>query len=533
MKPLLPALARTTTPEAAYAHRFLITITVTLATVLLTLDMTVVAVAIPSMMGNLGATLDEIAWVSTGYILASVIMLPISSWMADWFGRRNYYALSILVFTLASLMCGLSSSLEQLVFWRLVQGLAGGGLLSTAQVTLMDVFPPAEVGVGLAIWGTGLMLGPSIGPPFGGWLTETLSWPWVFYVNLPVGTLVLVMTLMFVPDSRFARKPEKIDFLGLVLLVVGVGCLQALLERGERLDWLDSREILAYCFICPISLVVLMWHELRCPHPILHVRVFGNQQFRVSVLLLGMTGFSTITYGFAFPVLMQTVYGYSAVQAGWAIMPCVGASIVGFFVAGKLTSRPGLDLRWPIALGSLVTGIGYWEHTYFTSSSSASDVVLAQLMIGLGQPLSMLPTIALGSATLRKEQVAGANALINFGRQLGGSLGVALFATLLAHFHGLGRGELIRHATAFADAAQVHLTLFRQLVVSHGTPATTAPRQALKLLDMEVGHQAHIIAFNQSMAVFALCVIASAFLVLLLTVGRPAQGADAGAASGH
>jgi DHA2 family multidrug resistance protein len=533
MNPILPALARTTTPETAYARRFLITITVTLATVLLTLDMTIVAVAVPAMMGNLGATLDEIAWVSTGYILASVIMLPISSWMADWFGRRNYYALSILVFTLASLMCGLSSSLEQLVFWRLVQGLAGGGMVSTAQVTLLEVFPPSEVGIGMSIWGVGLMLGPAFGPPLGGWLTEALSWPWIFYVNLPVGVLVFLLVLMFVPDSRFARKPDKVDFFGLVLLAVGVGCLQALLERGEHLDWLSSREVIAYCMICPLALGLLVWHELRCKHPVLNVRVLANRQFAVSLVLLTMTGFSTVTYGFAFPVLMQAVFGYSAVQAGWAIMPYMAGNLVGFVLTGRLTSRAGLDLRWIIALGALLTGLGYWQHSYLTSSSGAHDVILAQLMTGIGQPLCMLPVIALSSATLRQEQVAGANAIINFGRQLGGSLGIALYATLLTHFQGVSRAELIRHVTIFSDTAQAHLALFRQLVISQGTPITEASRKALLLLDMEVRHQARVIAFNQSMVVFAICILAPILAVPLLSVGRIKSEIRTDGALGH
>ena len=526
MRPLLPSLARTSAEKDAYARRYLIALTVTLATILLTLDVTIVSVAVPAMMGNLGATLDEVAWVTTGFVLASVIVLPISSWLSDWFGRRNYFALSILVFTAASLMCGLASSLEGLVFWRVIQGLAGGGLVSTAQVALLETFPPAEVGAGMSIWGIGLMLGPAIGPPFGGWLTETFSWPWIFYVNLPLGALALLLALIYVPDSRFARKPEKVDFLGLILLAVGVGCLQAFLERGERLDWFASREIVAYALICPMSLGLLVWHELRCAHPVVDVRVFANRQFAVSMVIMLIVGLCGTTYIFAFPVLMQGIHGYSAAQAGLAILPFTLGNLAGFIVTGKLISRPGLDLRWFIALGILLAGVGYWQHSHLTSASSAADVLLAQLILGIGPPIGLLSMTALSTATLPQRQVAGGNGLINFARQLGGSLGIALFATLVAHFHAVSRGELVRHVNAFAAGAREQLALLKGLAIAHGTPVAAASRKALLLLNMEVNHQAQIIAFNQSMAFLAVCVAATALAVPLLATGRATGAAS-------
>lgn len=520
MKPLLPALARTTDPRAAYAKRYVIAIIVTMATVLLTLDVTIVSVAVPSMMGNLGATLDEIAWVTTGYILASVIVLPISGWLGDWFGRRNYFCLSILLFTFASVMSGLSSTLGELVFWRLIQGLAGGGLISTAQVVLIEIFPPLELGVGMSIWGTGMIIGPAIGPPLGGWLTEVLSWPWIFYVNLPVGALTLLLALMYVPDSRFAKKPEKVDVIGLVLLIVGVGCLQALLERGERLDWLASREVIAYCVVCPVALVLLVIHELRCPHPVVNVRLFANRQFSASLLLMIMVGIAGTTYIFAFPVMLQTIHGYSAVKAGLAILPFMLGNIFGFIITGKLLSRPKIDLRWLLVLGSLLVFVGYWQHTHTTGASAVSDFLWAQLIFGVGQPIGMLAMTALSTATLPREQVAGGNGLVNFARQMGGSLGIALFATFLSHFHGTSRGELLRHVNSFSEIATSRLAHYRDFLISHGTPLTTAPQKAMLLLDMEVNREAQVIAFNQTMGVFAFIILFFVLAVPLLSTGR-------------
>src|SRR5262247_3024648 len=223
-----------------YRYRYIIAITVSLASVLELLDTSIVNVAIPHMMGNLGATLDQIAWVSTGYIVANVIVLPITGWLSAYFGRRRYFAGSIALFTIASFFCGNSHSLTELVFWRIVQGLGGGALLSTAQAVLYEVFPPKEYGVAMAIFGVGVMVGPTLGPTLGGWITDTFSWPWIFYINLPFGVFAFLLTLAYVRDSRYARRVDRVDWPGLALLALGVGTLQTMLERGERLDWFAS-----------------------------------------------------------------------------------------------------------------------------------------------------------------------------------------------------------------------------------------------------------------------------------------------------
>jgi len=237
MKPLLPGLSRVETDAEIHAARYLIAFTVTLAAMMELVDTSIVNVAIPHMMGSLGATLDEVAWVSTGYVVANVIVLPISGWLSNWFGRRNYIALSIMLFTVSSFLCGNATSLEGLVFWRIVQGLGGGGLIATAQATLYEVFPREEAGTAMAIFGLGIMVGPMLGPTLGGWITDTLSWPWIFYINLPLGILALLLALMLVPDSKYGERAEKVDAVGLLLLAMGIGCLQTMLERGGKLDW--------------------------------------------------------------------------------------------------------------------------------------------------------------------------------------------------------------------------------------------------------------------------------------------------------
>src|SRR5467141_1057941 len=235
-----------------YRFKYLIAITVSLASVLELLDTSIVNVAIPHMMGSLGATLDQIAWVSTGYIVANVIVLPITGWLSSFFGRRRYFAGSIALFTIASFFCGNSHSLAELVFWRIVQGLGGGALLSTSQAVLYEVFPPSEYGTAMSIFGVGVMVGPTLGPTLGGYITDAFGWPWIFYINIPIGMLALALSLSFIQDSRYQVKAEKVDYPGLLLLAIGIGTLQTMLERGERLDWFDSREVVMYGVISAV-----------------------------------------------------------------------------------------------------------------------------------------------------------------------------------------------------------------------------------------------------------------------------------------
>src|SRR6266850_2637458 len=258
-------------PAAApdrYRFKYLIAITVSLASVLELLDTSIVNVAIPHMMGNLGATLDEIAWVSTGYIVANVIILPITGWLSAFFGRRRYFAGSIAIFVVSSFFCGNAHSLVALVFWRIIQGLGGGALLSTSQAILYEVFPPAEFGTAMAIFGVGVMVGPTLGPTFGGYITDAYSWPWIFYINIPFGMLALALTLSYVRDSPHAPKVGKVDVVGLLLLILGIGSLQIMLEQGERKDWFQSREIVALALVSAVSLVGFVWHELTTRDPV-------------------------------------------------------------------------------------------------------------------------------------------------------------------------------------------------------------------------------------------------------------------------
>ncbi|HEY2027118.1 MAG TPA: DHA2 family efflux MFS transporter permease subunit, partial [Gemmatimonadaceae bacterium] len=267
-----PAVASVVADDK-YKYKYLIAIAVTLAAVLELIDTSIVNVAIPHMMGNLGATLDEISWVSTGYIIANVIVIPMSSWLSGYFGRKRYLTGSIILFVTASFFCGAASSLGGLIFWRVVQGLGGGALLSTAQSTLFEAFPPEEVGVGQAMFGVGVMVGPTIGPTLGGYIVDNYDWPWIFYINVPLGILAAFMVWQYVRDAEHQERASTIDGTGILLLALCVGSLQWMLERGERYDWFDSRFVTLLAITSVTSFVLLIWRELTIDEPVINFRV--------------------------------------------------------------------------------------------------------------------------------------------------------------------------------------------------------------------------------------------------------------------
>jgi len=529
VKPLLPGLRRVESDAEIHANRFLIAFTVTLASVMELVDTSIVNVAIPHMMGSLGATLDEIAWVSTGYVVANVIVLPISGWLANWFGRRNYLALSIMLFIAASMFCGAASSLEGLVFWRIVQGLGGGGLISTAQSTLYEVFPRKEAGTAMAIFGLGIMVGPMLGPTLGGWLTDAYSWPWIFYINLPLGLLALFATLVLVPDSKYGKRAEKVDALGFLLLAVGIGCLQTMLERGEKLDWFASREIISLSIVSFFALVAFVVQELRHEHPVVEIRILHDMQFAAALVFTFLLGGALFSVVFVFPVYAQTLLGFTAWETGMVILPGAIASGVTMAVMGRLTGSTKLDLRLFVVIGALVFGYSMWQHSLFTVQSGWDEFLPAMIYRGIGLGMVFIPLNNLALGNLPPEDVSNGSGLYNLTRQLGGSVGIASAATLYAQFQQSNRGELIRHVSEFSAATTERLAHLKALVIAHGTPTAQAQAKALRLLDGMVAKQASMLAFERLFLLFGIALLLALPLLLLMPRGRFARGGETSA----
>jgi DHA2 family multidrug resistance protein len=510
-----------------YRFRYIIAITVSLASVLELLDTSIVNVAIPHMMGNLGATLDQIAWVSTGYIVANVIILPITGWLSAYFGRRRYFAYSIALFTIASFFCGNAASLEALVFWRVVQGLGGGALLSTSQAILYEEFPREEYGTAMAIFGVGVMVGPTLGPTLGGYITDAFGWPWIFYINIPFGMLALALTLSFIQDSQHAVKANRVDWLGLALLALGVGMLQTMLERGERLDWFDSREVTIYAVISAVALIGFVWHELRTDHPVVDLRILKSRQLAVGVifgLALGVCLYATV---FVLPVYLQSVRGFTAEQTGFVILPGALASAFTMAFMGRLAGK--FDGRLSIVAGVALFGLSMWKHAHFTTDSGMSDFFWPLILRGMGLGLIFVPLTNLALADLPLSRIPNGTGLFNLMRQLGGSVGIALSATLLQRFAAIHRADLMSNVTAFSAETQQRLALVTSGLIARGTEPALASTKAVAVVNAQVTRQAMMLSFEQLFLLFGALFLFSLPLLLLMHRNR-GTGAGAGAA---
>ncbi len=517
-----PALPR----ELIYRSRYLIAFAVTLASVLELVDTSIVNVAIPHMMGNLGATLDEVAWVSTGYIVANVIVLPLTSWLSDRFGRRNYYTGSILLFTLASFFCGAARSLEGLVLWRVVQGIGGGALISTAQAILFDVFPLAERGTAMAIFGMGVMVGPTLGPTLGGWITDNYTWPWIFYINVPLGLLAAMLTWRSVPEPSHLVRRTRVDWLGLAFLILGIGALQILLERGESKDWFESREILTEAIAAGIGLVGFVWHELRTENPIVDLRILKNRQLAGGVGFAVVLGFALYASVFALPVFLQNLLGYSAWDTGRVILPGAIAAAVTMALMGRLSAR--YDARALVTIGVALFGWSMWLHYHLTTAIGMHDLLLPMVLRGVGLGFIFVPLTGAAVADLRPDQLAQGTGLFNLSRQLGGSFGIAVTATLLTRFTEQSREALLPHLALGTPAAAGWLEQATRRMVSLGSALPQAEQRANALLDAVLRQQASMVAFEKVFLTMGITFAAALPLLLLFRTGRVRAGAGAG-----
>src|SRR6266581_2648354 len=517
----MTAIALPAAPDR-YRFKYLIAITVSLASVLELLDTSIVNVAIPHMMGNLGATLDQIAWVSTGYIVANVIVLPITGWLSAYFGRRRYFAGSIALFTVASFMCGNAGSLGALVFWRIIQGLGGGALLSTSQAILYEEFPREEYGTAMAIFGVGVMVGPTLGPTLGGYITDAFGWPWIFYINIPIGMLALALSLTFIHNSRYQQKAERVDYVGLLLLAVGIGTLQTMLERGERLDWFQSREVTMYGLISALSLVSFVWHELTTEHPVVDLRILKSRQLAVGVVFGGVLGICLYATVFVLPVYLQNLQNFTAEQTGFVILPGALASAFTMAAMGRFTGK--FDGRPSILAGVSIFALSMWKHAHFTTASGMTDFFWPLIFRGVGLGLIFVPLTNLALADLPMSKIPNGTGLFNLMRQLGGSVGIAISATLVQRFQQIHRADLIANVTQFGEATRERVAMITQAFIGRGDLPAIAQTKAIGFLNGVVTKQAMMLSFEQLFLLFGTAFVLSLPLLLLMHKSKAMPG---------
>ncbi len=410
----------------------LITITVMLGMIMAIIDTTIVNVAINTIGGNLGATVDEVAWVATGYILATVVVMPLNGWLTALLGRKRFYAISLAIFTVASFLCGSARSIWVLVFYRVLQGLGGGALQPTAQAILFETFPQERRGAAMAIFGMGAMVGPAIGPALGGWIVDNASWPLIFYINIPIGIAAFLMTLAFIPNPKFIAKPKGgIDWIGLTLLTAGLASLQFVLEQGERDDWFSSQTIQILTVVSAVSLTIFVVKSLHDRYPIVDLMVFKFRSFSVGSFLGIIMGFGLYGTALILPLFFQSILGFTAFDTGLALMPGAFATAASMLIIGRILNR--IDGRWSVVFGTLLFAWSTWLLGGLTVQAGYWDVFWPRLVQGfaLGFLFVPLTTISLGDVPI--PELAGATGVFTLLRQLGGSLGIAILTTLLTH----------------------------------------------------------------------------------------------------
>jgi DHA2 family multidrug resistance protein len=515
------------TPSVPYVNPWMIAVAVMFGTFMEVLDTTVVNVSLPHIAGSLSVTPDEATWALTSYLVANAIVLPITGWLSNYFGRKRLLMSAVVGFTASSFMCGFAPSLEFLVIFRIVQGLTGGVLQPVSQAVMLEAFPPAQRGKAMGFWGLGIVVAPMLGPVLGGWLTDNYSWRWVFYINIPVGILSIIMTRMFIFDPPYIRRTtSKVDTWGIGMLAVGIGALQIVLDKGQQEDWFSSAWIKSLAALAAIMLITFVIHELRTKDPVLHLRVFKERTYATGVFLMTTLGF--VLYGslVLLPLFLQTVLGYPAIEAGIAMAPRGLGSFIAMPLVGFLTAK--IDSRKLLVvgllggavtlfmLGSLNLQVGYW------------DIFWPQFLQGLSMGLIFVPLTTVTMSLIPREEMGNATSLFNLMRNMGGSVGIAAIATMLSRNTQKQYNILGAHITAFDAQVRSMLEQIRSAFMARGMDFTTATQAAYSALSGMVSQQAVMVAFVQLFRVLALVfaiVVPLVFIMRRPKAGQPAAPA--------
>ncbi|MEP6991665.1 MAG: DHA2 family efflux MFS transporter permease subunit [bacterium] len=520
--------------EFVRRHRWWILLGLITAAVMEVLDTTIINVALPQMAGNLGATQEEIGWVSTGYILSNVIFLPMTAFFAARFGRRNYLIFSIILFIVASFFCGTSHSLVELVMWRILQGAGGAALLSTAQATLRQIFPREEQGMVQSIFMLGIIVAPTLGPTLGGWITDNYTWNWVFFINIPIGMGAAFLVSTFLhdpPNTTKARTP--VDWTGIGLLTVGVGGLQYVLEEGNSKDWFADALLLRLAIISAISLVTMVWWELskRNKHPVVDFRVLNNRTLSASIFLFVTLGFGLYGGVFLFPLFAQGILHFTPTETGLAMLPGGLATGASALLCGKLLNgrKPMVDARILIAGGIFLFAFSMWKMGHLTTVAGESDVRAALIVRGAGLGMLFTPINNVAYASVEPFEAQQAAGLINLSRQLGGSFGIAVLANYVTKHMEYHRSDLVSNIVTGDYMTDQRLQLLTRGFVGKGMAAVDAQHAALQALNGQVTQQAWMLSYNDAwlFVLIVFIMVSPAILLLRKPGGHMEMPADA------
>ena len=493
-----PVPANAQVPWTPAVSPWLIAATVMLATFMEVLDTSIANVSLPHIAGSLSATVDESTWVLTSYLISNAIVLPLTGWLSMLFGRKRLFIGCVVIFTVSSFLCGLAPNLFLLIFFRILQGAGGGGLQPISQAILVESFPRNKQGMAMAVYGMGVVVAPIIGPTLGGWITDSFSWRWIFFINVPVGVVAVLMTMAVVQDPPYMvrktlKQGLKIDFIGLGLLSVGLGFLQVMLDKGQTEDWFESRFIITCAVVGTLGLIGVIWWELRQPEPLVDLRLFTQRNYSMATFMMFAMG--VILYGTTvlLPILVQTLMGYTAEWAGLVLSP---GGLVTLFVMPLVGRLLGIvQPRWLVVCGLIILGAGMYELSELSLQTGFWTFVTIWTMSRAGMPFLFVPINVMAFAYVPREKTNNATGLINLTRNLGGSVGISVVAALQSRFAQVSQTNLTGHLTALNPVYARRLAELQGALQAGGSSPTQASDRAHAIIYGEILRQSSMLAF--------------------------------------
>lgn len=500
------------------ARRVIITVTAVICALLQIIDTTIVNIALPTMQGGLGASLSEITWVITAYAIANVVVMPMTSWLSQQFGRRNYFAGSIIIFTVCSLLCGNATSITELIVFRFLQGIGGGALLVTAQTIITETYPIEKRAMAQTIYVLGVIVGPTLGPPLGGYIVDNYSWPFIFYINIPVGILATLLTFQYIKSPKYADKthPKDVDWIGIGLLIIAVGLLQFILEKGQEEDWFNSSLIISCTVISFLGFFFFIWREMIYKYPIVELRVLKNVNLSIGSVLSFVLGFGLFGSTFIIPLYTQTIMGWTAFQAGMIMIPSTVFTAIMMPFVGKMMEK-GVPFRLLITSGMIIFFVYSMMAYKILTPNTGDDAFFWILVIrGVGLGLLSVPVTTMALSTLHGPEIGQGAAISGMLRQLGGSFGVALITTYLTRDIQSHRINLIGNISIYDPVAGQRLALIKNGFESKGMTWDMAEKAALQLEDNIVNVQATVLSYMDIFLWIGVMFLACVPFVLLL-----------------
>ncbi len=491
-----------------------------LPTLIEIIDTSVVNVSLDHIRGSLSAGIDESTWTITSYLVSNAIIIPMTGWLSRLFGRKRYLVFSVTLFTLSSLLCGSAWNLQSLVVFRILQGVGGGALQPISQSILLETFPRKQHGMAMALFGVGIMFGPIVGPVLGGWITDNWSWHWIFFINIPIGIVSVLMILLFIQDPHYMQRMKmKIDYWGLALLSVGLGCLQIVLDKGQRDDWFSSEYITVLTLISVISLFLFVVVErFFAEHPIVNFKTFRNLSFSTGNVVMFFAFFNLFGSIVLLPIYLQTLMGYNATLAGLVLGPGGVATLIAMPIAGRLVTK--LNPKALLAFGITVSAYSTHLMSLFSLQADFNTVIWPRIVLGVGMGFLFIPLTTMTMSSVKKEDMGNASAIYNLLRNLGGSFGVAFVTTIIARGAQTHQNSLVEHLSPFDRGYQIAVSQAGHALTYSGMNTAVSGNAAPATIYGQLLRQASMLSFNEAFFLLSICMILILPLVLMMKRGK-------------